>query len=158
MAGMPKRREALEKLEAVGIDALCEEYAGESLSVRDLAARHDVSKSVLHRFLERPEHAEKWAAAQRERAAGYADECIEIADDSSADTYMDANGNVKIDREVVNRSKLRVETRKWIAGVLDPDRFGEKRNGVTVNIGSVHLDVLRALRAPVEGKVIEHKS
>lgn len=157
MAGMPKTRAALERLEQIGIEELCEKYST-GKTIRDLAAEYDVGKSVLHRFVSREDHAEQWDAAKKAAAALYAEECLEIADESSRDLVVDGNGNERVNHEVVNRSKLRVETRKWFAGKLDPAGYGEQKGGVTVNIASVHLDVLRALRpAVVEGVVSGRK-
>ncbi len=154
---MPKTRAALEKLRSVGIDEICEKYSA-GQTIRDLADEYGVSKSVLHRFVSMHENAEQWEAAKKAAAALYAEECLEIADESSRDLVVDGNGNERVNHEVVNRSKLRVETRKWIAGKLDPAGYGEQKGGVTVNIASVHLDVLRALRpAVVEGVVSGRK-
>ena len=44
----------------------------------------------------------------------------------SNDTYMDADGNVKTDNEVIQRSKLRVDTRKWLASKMAPKKYGDK--------------------------------
>jgi len=54
------------------------------------------------------------------------DEILEIADDSADDVKIDSKGREKINYELVNRSKLRIETRKWIAGIVNPGRYGDK--------------------------------
>lgn len=56
----------------------------------------------------------------------YADEIIEIADDSSRDTYIDAEGNERTDTEVVARSKLRMDARKWYVSKMNPKKYGDK--------------------------------
>ena len=53
-------------------------------------------------------------------------EAMEIADDSKGDIKTDEKGRTVIDWENVNRSKLRVETRKWYASKLAPKRYGDK--------------------------------
>lgn len=39
------------------------------------------------------------------------DEILDIADDSSKDTYTDGDGNKRVDNEAIQRSKLRVDAR-----------------------------------------------
>lgn len=49
-----------------------------------------------------------------------------IADDGSNDTYIDDEGQVRVDHDVIARSRLRVDTIKWQASKLAPQRFGDK--------------------------------
>jgi hypothetical protein len=49
-----------------------------------------------------------------------------IADDGENDTYLDEQGKVRIDHDVIQRSKLRVEQRRWHAGRLNPKKYGDK--------------------------------
>ncbi len=46
------------------------------------------------------------------------DEALEIADDASGDWTADKDGKKTLDHEHVQRSRLRVDTRKWAAGKL----------------------------------------
>ena len=86
----------------------------------------------------------------RARAAGYAllaDELVEIADDSTNDTFVDDNGNQRTNTEVVARSRLRVDTRKWMLSKMLPKVFGEKTSlevGGTVRVEHVEWTVLEA--------------
>ncbi len=56
------------------------------------------------------------------------DEALEIADDASGDWTADKDGKKTLDHEHVQRSRLRVDTRKWAAGKLAPKRYGDKLN------------------------------
>lgn len=63
------------------------------------------------------------------RARGYqllADEIIEISDDSVHDTSTDDKGNVVVNQEVVARSRLRVDSRKWMLSKMLPKVYGER--------------------------------
>lgn len=51
---------------------------------------------------------------------------IDIADDSTNDEEFTEHG-VKINREFVERSKLRVQTRQWLMGRLAPKDYGDKK-------------------------------
>lgn len=71
----------------------------------------------------------QYARAREAQADFLAEEIIEIADDGSND-YMtivkgDKEYNVE-DKEVTNRSRLRVDSRKWIASKLKPKKYADK--------------------------------
>lgn len=62
------------------------------------------------------------------RARGYqllADEILEISDDSSRDVIETEHGP-KVDAEVVARSRLRVDSRKWMLSKMLPKVYGDK--------------------------------
>jgi len=75
------------------------------------------------------ENAEFGEHYTRVRARAYemlADELVEIADDSTNDTIVDEDGNVRTNQEVVARSRLRLDTRKWMLAKMLPKVYGEK--------------------------------
>jgi hypothetical protein len=53
------------------------------------------------------------------------EEAIQIADDGRNDTTTDDDGHVVVNHDIVNRSKLRVDTRKWACSKLLPRKYGE---------------------------------
>ena len=55
-----------------------------------------------------------------------ADETLEIADDSSHDTITDDEGNERFNSEFAARSRLRVDTRKWLLSKALPKVYGDK--------------------------------
>jgi terminase small subunit-like protein len=74
--------------------------------------------------------AEKYAKA---RTAGYlmlADDLLDIADDGINDWIVQAKadgvGEPLVDHEHVSRSRLRVDTRKWILAKMLPKLYGDK--------------------------------
>lgn len=72
---------------------------------------------------------QRYMRAKDEQADFMVDEMIEIADDGSNDLMTVVKGNQAYEmenKEVTNRSKLRVETRKWIAMKLKPKKYGDK--------------------------------
>ncbi len=54
------------------------------------------------------------------------DETIKISDDSSGDAKLNAQGDTVMDGEFVARSRLRVDTRKWLASKIVPKIYGDK--------------------------------
>ena len=69
----------------------------------------------------------QYAHAREMQADSLFDEMIDIADEIQDDTYIDSNGNERTSNEVVQRSRLRIDTRKWIAGKLRPKVYGDKQ-------------------------------
>lgn len=70
-----------------------------------------------------------FAQAREEGFEAIAEECLEIADDGSNDYMTITKGDVEYnveDREVTNRSKLRVETRLKLLAKWFPQKYGEK--------------------------------
>jgi hypothetical protein len=77
----------------------------------------------MHKY---PIFMEHYAHARESQADTYADEIIDIADDGSGDWITDAEGNRRVDQDCIARSRLRVDSRKWIASKLKAKKYGEK--------------------------------
>lgn len=108
-------------------DLICERLAdGESL--RAICSEPDMpcKASVFKWLRDNKQFSDQYARAREEQAETLADEIIEIADETYLDHKVNDRGNVVVDNEAIQRSKLRVEARKWIAAKLKPKRYGEK--------------------------------
>jgi hypothetical protein len=68
----------------------------------------------------------KYARARAIRAEAMAEEILDISDDSSQDVTFDDNGNPRQNNEFAARSKLRVDTRKWILSKVLPKVYGDR--------------------------------
>ena len=82
------------------------------------------------------------------RAVGWSEEILEIADEGTNDTYIDENGNERTDHDVIARSRLRVDTRKWMLSKVLPKVYGDK---VDVNHGVQPENPLASLLQRVAG-------
>lgn len=72
-----------------------------------------------------PAFNEQYARACVDRADAIFEEAIEIADDSAND-FIETEDGQKLNSEHVQRSRLRVDTRKWFVSKLNPKKYGEK--------------------------------
>lgn len=72
------------------------------------------------------EFSESYARAREDQADTLADQILEIADDGRNDTYTDDEGKEFVNHDVINRSRLRVDARKWVAAKLKPRKYGDK--------------------------------
>ena len=78
---------------------------------------------------------EQYARAREAQAEIRADEIVDIADDASGDFTADQDGKLVANSEHIQRSRLRVDARKWIAAKLLPKRYGDKLDlGGTVGL------------------------
>lgn len=112
--------------EELGLE-ICERIAnGESLRgiCRDEAMPD--ARSVFRWLARDDKFCQQYAHAREAQADALADDLLEISDDGTNDYYKDAKGNVLVDQDNIARSRLRVDTRKWIASKLKPKKYGER--------------------------------
>lgn len=113
-------------------DNICAELAtGKSMRTVCRADDMPAMSTVFKWLRERPVFSEQYARAKAEAADALVEEILDIADDGSNDwmEVHDRDGNAtgyKLNGEHVQRSRLRVDTRKWIASKLKPKKYGER--------------------------------
>lgn len=116
-------------------DEICKAISITNLGLKRLCDRHPdwPHYMSIFRWLSEPDKEYfrlQYARAKQAQAEFLIDEIVEISDDSSQDTisFEKPNGEeVEIEnKEWVNRSKLRVDTRKWIASKVLPKVYGDK--------------------------------
>lgn len=107
-------------------DAICERLS-EGESLRAICRDEDMpNKATVFRWLfERSAFSDQYAHAREAQADAMADEILDIADDGSNDTY-EADGGTRTNTDVIARSKLRVDARKWLASKMAPKKYGDK--------------------------------
>lgn len=89
-----------------GLNSLCKEHS-------DLP---DYS-TIFDWIAGNQEFTNLYEKAKQEQAEFLADEILEIADDKTSDTII-RDGMEVVDKENIQRSRLRVDARKWIAAKL----------------------------------------
>lgn len=88
--------------------------------------------STVHSWLldaDKKLFSQQYARARNSQAEIIFDELLEIADDSSQDTLLVQMGKKTVpmeNKEWVNRSRLKVDTRKWYISKVLPKKFGDK--------------------------------
>ena len=75
-----------------------------------------------------PKFRDRYALAREAQADYLLEQLLDIADDTEDDTYEDKDGRVRTNHEVVNRSRLRIDTRKWIIAKLAPKKYGDVKD------------------------------
>jgi hypothetical protein len=68
----------------------------------------------------------RYARATELRAETIFDEIFEISDESENDIIITDDGRELTNHEVISRSRLRVDTRKWALAKMNPKKYGDK--------------------------------
>lgn len=110
---------------------ICAQLAS-GLSLRTVCLEESMpcAKTVFLWLRKFPEFLQQYEQAKAECADALAEEMIDIADDGTNDWMEkhDKDGNAigwQVNGEHVQRSRLRVDTRKWIASKLKPKKYGD---------------------------------
>lgn len=86
-----------------------------------------MSQTVFYELLQDPVKNVRYARARDIYADVVAEEMLDIADSSNADVVgTDKFGNPIVDGEAIQRSKLKVDTRKWLLSKLRPKKYGDR--------------------------------
>lgn len=128
---------------------ICQRLAeGESLNMICKELKNVKKSTVIGWVLDpaNKEFSEQYARARLVQAWGYADDIIEIADDDRGDFRTmfkrDGTEHTKIDLDNINRSRLMVDSRKWVLAKILPKDFGDKVEGESTE-GAKELPPLR---------------
>jgi len=141
MAGRALKKRLFGEIEALGGVEWLQDYIAEGGTILDLATKLGCSRTYLSRHINaHPEYRAVINEGRREYADQLAEEALAIADGMAL--------LPTINREQVAVGKERIDVRKWMASVNNPDRFRHNPNGpnVTINIGQLHLDALKKRR------------
>ena len=135
-------------------EAICELIAmGYTIKQICLMPHINVSDRSVYRWLVKQDtFRQMYVRAREHQAERFAEEIIEIADDGSND-WMErelANGNgteLVINHDHIARSRLRVDTRKWLMSKQASHKYGDNKN---VNVtGTVNLQsIVEATMTP----------
>lgn len=108
-------------------DLICD-LLSDGLSLRQICCMEDMpERNTVFRWLEAsPAFQRQYARARELQADHYAEEIIEISDDGSRDYNKDEEGNLIVDHDHIQRSRLRVDSRKWAASKLAPKKYGDR--------------------------------
>lgn len=134
MAGTPVKRALFAKIEQLGgIEFVCAHIA-EGMTIGRLAEFLECSRPLLSFWINQTEERkEAVLRARRLKAEKLAEDALEIADNVDETTIGG-----------VNKARLQVETRKWMASKLDPEGYGEQKQAqVNISIGDLHLQALK---------------
>ncbi len=127
-------------------DKICAELS-EGVSLRGVCLKEEMPslQTIFNWMRTKPGFLEQYARAKQESADAMADEILDISDDGTNDWEEReiAGGRtiIALNSEAVQRSKLRVDTRKWLMAKMKPKKYGEQ---LDVTSGGEKIAVLPA--------------
>lgn len=107
-----------------------------------------------------PEFHQRYEKARQMQAMALVEGIFEIADDGTNDYTTDKDGNEVVNRDHIQRSRLRVDTRKWFASKVLPKLYGEKlvaeltgKDGGPIKIeDSTKAELIAAIKGQLDRK------
>jgi len=157
-------------------DLICRELA-EGKALKTICQELGIARQTVYEWVidNHEGFGDKYARARHIMALGWADELDEIAANKSKDYYVDDDGKLKPDLEHIARSRLRIDTRKWVLAKMLPKVYGDKvmaeitgKDGGAIEMQATKIDVLalepeqrdqlkQILLAATKGKVEENQ-
>lgn len=139
-------------------DEICEIIInGKSLryALNHLSNGKHIHATDFFRWLREDENKGKqYARATEERAELIFEDIFDIADDSSND-FIEVDNIQKVNSEHIQRSRLRVDARKWALSKMMPKKYGDKLD-ITSDGEKLKSDI-PAINLKIDGKDIELK-
>jgi len=122
-------------------DQICDLIMTTDKGLRIIAVELKISTTSILKWLNEDEKfAIQYARAREIQADFLADQIIEIADETHSDTSVNEDGHEVVNHEVIARSRLRVDARKWKASKLYPKKYADRLDtDVTTKGESINL-------------------
>ena len=109
-----------------GIKVLCQEHP------------HWPNKDTIFTWLrDNKDFSDQYARAKQVQIECVVDELLEIADDDSGDRVLGTDGQVHFNSQAIQRARLRIDTRKWLACKLVPKVYGSLKSDNVPNLSIV---------------------
>lgn len=124
--------------------------ASAEVGIRKLCAANPhwpTAKTIMAWKRSHSEFGERYARAKQDQIELIIDDVLEISDDRSRDVIIkqdkDGNDYEVCNHEFIQRSRVRIDTRKWLAAKLLPKLYGDKIQ-IDKNDPSTDEDLIRA--------------
>lgn len=95
-------------------------------SLRKALEQVKMSSATFFEWIDKDsDKAKQYARACEDRADMIFEEILEIADKQDSDV-IEIDGNIVTNHNVINRSRLQVDARKWALSKMNPKKYGDK--------------------------------
>jgi len=133
------------------------ERISEGESVRYILSKNRENLPSNRLFLqwisEDAELGKQYAYATELRAEKMADEILSICDATEDDIVINDEGIPITNHNVINRDRLRVDTRKWLLSKLHPKKYGDSskiEHSGEINLQTETHEALKAFRESIK--------
>src|SRR3990167_3897356 len=120
-------------------DLICQRVATHNIGLIRLCTKFDdmPNKDTINEWRYKyPDFSAQYAQAKIFQIETLIDEIIDIADNSTQDEIINDQGVRVCNSEFIARSRLRIDTRKWLAAKLCPRLYGDKEELVNLKFPS----------------------
>ncbi len=142
---------------AILFDEILKDIAENNSPLRK-ALKGKLSPETFYRMLDDSETCTKqYARACKERADNIFEEMFEIADDGRNDYMTKVINGIEVEvinPEAIQRSRLRIDQRKWALSKMNPKKYGDK---VDVTSGNEKINNNTPVNLKIDGKDITLK-
>lgn len=130
------------------VDEICEIIATTNKGIAKILKENESfpSEKTFYNWLNDKKNEsflQLYARAKERQADRLVEEILTISDQSDKDTLQHENGAESANNEWISRSKLRVDSRKWLASKLLPKKYGDKLDMDITNSGDITIKVVR---------------
>ena len=141
MAGQPLIRAVNARIHKAGGEEYVFTRVAEGKTLKEIAEEIGVSRQQLSTWCNHRQRRDALARARREAATALVEEGLTIADGVQDPTEVPV-------------AKLRADYRRWMAGKLNREAWGDQQGPlVNINLGDLHLEALKAANRPaIEGE------
>jgi hypothetical protein len=123
------------------VDFVCNEIA-EGKSLRFVLSNND-NMPARNTFLEWIDNDTKksnqYARAMELRQETIFEDILNIADNQEEDVLINDDGVAMTNHNVIQRARLRVDSRKWMLGKMNPKKYGDKLETDNKHSGTIEI-------------------
>lgn len=108
-------------------EEICNKISSTSNGLKKLCAEnpHWPNRDTIFSWLKNnKDFSDLYVRAKRTQIECVVDELLEIADDDTKDCLVNAQGEIVFNSQAVQRARLKIDTRKWLACKLVPKVYG----------------------------------
>jgi hypothetical protein len=108
---------------------ICDAIASSSKGIKKLCKENSHwpnPDTIFSWLMQHKEFSDLYARAKQHQVESLVDDVLEIADDTSNDYTVREDGKLVVDHVHIQRAKLKIDTRKWIAAKLCPRLYGDR--------------------------------
>jgi len=107
---------------------ICNKIQTEAMSLRSILREDNMPEShTFYKWIDNDKNKLlQYARATETRADLIFEDILIISDKQGEDVYTDTDGVEHTNHNVINRSRLMVDSRKWMLGKMQPKKYGDK--------------------------------
>lgn len=107
---------------------ICLKISNDGMALRNVLKLDNMpSNETFYKWLNEDDNKTKqYVRACEARADEIFEDILNIADESYADKKVLESGEEVVDNEVVQRSRIRIDARKWMLSKMNPKKYSDK--------------------------------